>query len=383
MIDFRYHLVSLISVFLALAVGIALGAGPLKESIGDTLTGQVDQLREERTQLRTDLERAQADLQRTDRALEDVAADLLADVLGQRRVALVLLDDVPDQVREGLTTRVEQAGGTVPAVVHVTETWVDPTQTAFRQSLAGRLVEYLDPRPADDAGTVAELAEALVQGLTRAVPDDPDALAEEAGIALQLLQEAGLIELEAAVEQPADAVVVVAGPTLTTVEAQAEVDEARTADPEDAEALEAHRAAVVDTAVVLSRVAAGRTAGVVLAGGDLVDGGALQVVRSDQNLGRSVTTVESVQRVSGELAVPLALAARISGQVGHYGSSGDSDAPMPPRIVLPVVERVVEPPEGEDVPDGEQGGTADAGGEGTPDGGSDTGEGADGAGADG
>ena len=32
MIDFRYHLVSLISVFLALAVGIALGAGPLKET---------------------------------------------------------------------------------------------------------------------------------------------------------------------------------------------------------------------------------------------------------------------------------------------------------------------------------------------------------------
>ena len=45
MIDFRYHIVSLISVFLALAVGIALGAGPLKETIGDTLTGQVEQLR--------------------------------------------------------------------------------------------------------------------------------------------------------------------------------------------------------------------------------------------------------------------------------------------------------------------------------------------------
>ena len=48
MIDFRYHLVSLISVFLALAVGIALGAGPLKETIGDTLTGQVEVLRGER-----------------------------------------------------------------------------------------------------------------------------------------------------------------------------------------------------------------------------------------------------------------------------------------------------------------------------------------------
>ena len=29
-IDFRYHLVSVVSIFLALAVGIVLGAGPLQ-----------------------------------------------------------------------------------------------------------------------------------------------------------------------------------------------------------------------------------------------------------------------------------------------------------------------------------------------------------------
>ena len=52
MIDFRYHLVSLISVFLALAVGIVLGAGPLKEAIGDTLTGEVDKLRARAADLR-------------------------------------------------------------------------------------------------------------------------------------------------------------------------------------------------------------------------------------------------------------------------------------------------------------------------------------------
>ena len=40
MIDFRYHLVSLISVFLALAVGIVLGAGPLRENLGDQLAGE-------------------------------------------------------------------------------------------------------------------------------------------------------------------------------------------------------------------------------------------------------------------------------------------------------------------------------------------------------
>ena len=33
MIDFRYHLVSLIAVFMALAVGVVLGAGPLQGTL--------------------------------------------------------------------------------------------------------------------------------------------------------------------------------------------------------------------------------------------------------------------------------------------------------------------------------------------------------------
>ena len=37
MISFRYHIVSIVSVFLALAVGIALGGGPLKGEVDDTL----------------------------------------------------------------------------------------------------------------------------------------------------------------------------------------------------------------------------------------------------------------------------------------------------------------------------------------------------------
>ncbi|MBF0972903.1 MAG: copper transporter, partial [Actinomyces graevenitzii] len=40
-IDFRYHLVSLIAVFMALAVGVVLGAGPLQGTLGSALSDQV------------------------------------------------------------------------------------------------------------------------------------------------------------------------------------------------------------------------------------------------------------------------------------------------------------------------------------------------------
>ena len=60
MIDFRYHLVSIVSIFLALAVGIVLGAGPLKEDLGNTLTRELTQLRQDKTDLRGELTAAPA-----------------------------------------------------------------------------------------------------------------------------------------------------------------------------------------------------------------------------------------------------------------------------------------------------------------------------------
>lgn len=342
MIDFRYHLVSLISVFMALAVGIALGAGPLQESIGDTLTGQVEQLRTERAELRTELDVSQADLRRADAALDAVAADLLDGVLAERRVAVVAVDDVPEDVEDAVAERLGQAGATVTAVVRLADEWVEPGQNAFRQSLAGRLVEYLDPRPADDAGTETELVEALVQGLTTADPEDPDAIADEAALSLELLQEGALVQLQAPVTQAADAVVVLVGPVVSAVQAQEVDEELRTGDPEEVAAQTERQEALARNAVLVASVAQARSTGAVLAGGDAVGQGVLEQVRTDQDTGRRLSTVESVQRTSGQVALPLALAARIAGEVSHVGAGAAADRAMPSRTVLPPVQRVPE-----------------------------------------
>ncbi len=152
MIDFRYHLVSLISVFLALAVGIALGAGPLKESIGNTLTGQVDQLRAEKDQLRAEADALRADLLTAVPRSTARRPSVLDGVLGGRRVALVVLDQVDPTRSTRSRAAIERAGGTVTAVATVTDAWTDPTRSAFRQSLAGTL-SIPRPVPPADAGT--------------------------------------------------------------------------------------------------------------------------------------------------------------------------------------------------------------------------------------
>ena len=52
MISFRYHIVSIVSLFLALAVGVALGGGPLKGEVDNTLVEQVEAVRQARQAVR-------------------------------------------------------------------------------------------------------------------------------------------------------------------------------------------------------------------------------------------------------------------------------------------------------------------------------------------
>ena len=70
MVDFRYHLVSLVSVFLALAVGIILGAGPLQNAIGDTLSNRVEALRASRDDAREKFDAANDELKSSNAALK-------------------------------------------------------------------------------------------------------------------------------------------------------------------------------------------------------------------------------------------------------------------------------------------------------------------------
>ena len=90
MIDFRYHLVSIVSIFLALAVGIVLGAGPLQGEIGDTLGKEVAGLRADKARLNNELESAQAGIDGRDGYIEATNPRILPGALAGRTVAVVM-----------------------------------------------------------------------------------------------------------------------------------------------------------------------------------------------------------------------------------------------------------------------------------------------------
>jgi len=326
MIDFRYHLVSLISVFLALAVGIALGAGPLKDTVSDTLTGQVAQLRAEKEDLRTQLDAASADLSHSTQFAGAAGTELVTGSLPSYRVAVVLLGDVPAADRDAIDARLVEAGATVTVHATLADAWTDPEQRSYRQGLVGFLTAYLDPLPAVGEGVPAELAQALVQGLVGVDPAKPDVLTENAAALLDLLStgDQPMIRLDQKVTTPADAVVVVAVPVKEPAAGSTALPTPDT-DTTDAQL------AVLKAAQQLSR-------GAVLADGQPLAGSLTRAVLADSNLAAAVTTVSGVDTVFGQVAVPLALAARIDGTNGHYGF-GDGLTMVPGRVDLLPVDR--------------------------------------------
>jgi hypothetical protein len=116
MLDFRYHALSLVAVFLALAIGIVLGV-----TIGDSLISDAE--RSLRGDLRTDVEGARADANKArgqvtarDRMLDQLYPDLVAGRLNGERVAIVSWGPLPDDVETGVRDAISKGGGRIDSL---------------------------------------------------------------------------------------------------------------------------------------------------------------------------------------------------------------------------------------------------------------------------
>src|SRR3954453_13032969 len=113
MLDFRYHALSLVAVFLALAIGIVLGV-----TIGDSLVSDAE--RSLRGGLRADVENAgsdasqeRGDVNARDRMLDQIYPTLVANRLDATGLGVVSWGRLPDNVKSGVRDAVARAGGPV------------------------------------------------------------------------------------------------------------------------------------------------------------------------------------------------------------------------------------------------------------------------------
>jgi hypothetical protein len=314
-IDFRYHLVSIASIFMALAVGIVLGAGPLKEDIGNTLTSEVTKLREDKTALRAELDQSAKQAKARDDFTAAGNRALLADRLEGITVTLVALPGSDANLVRATGATLTSAGANIGSTVTLLDAWTDPDKQAFRATLAEQLAPAVGLSGEGGGGELIDqvLARAL---LTRAEEGgDPSDGAAEADAAIEGLRTGELVSFASRDPVPAQAAVVVAGPLGGDDAGE------RSATAASLSALAAAFDRVGGTVVV----SASSTRG----GGAEADASLVEALRKDESAAKSVSTVDNAELPMGQASVVFALLEQLSGKAGQYGLGENATAAFP------------------------------------------------------
>ena len=151
MINFRYHVVSIIGIFIALAVGVVLGAGPLQSRIQAGVSSSAT------TSAADPLLSAQADAEAA--GLKALASSTLTGSLSSAKVALVVLPGASDD-------DVTDAGASIVGRVTLTDNWQSTSMSQYRTTLSTTLASHLASGAAKTASADGVVGYSIVQVLT-------------------------------------------------------------------------------------------------------------------------------------------------------------------------------------------------------------------------
>ncbi|MCI1642309.1 MAG: copper transporter [Actinomyces sp.] len=308
MINFRYHLVSLIGVFLALAIGVVLGAGPLQTRLGDAWASQGDA---GSADVSAQLAQAQADAQAQSAALDELGQRALPGTLDGVSVALVTLPGAATDDADAVSADLRTAGATVAGKVSLTDNWQSQSMSQYRDTLAGPVSTHLASAAPADATSDAVIGYALVEVLT--------STGSEQGLLSDILTDPStpIMSLDEDPKGAAQAVVVV-GPRAS------EADGTSGTPAQSGGTTSAATSAWVG----LARAVASAPSGAVVVGDASTPDALVAQIRAQ---GVVVTTVDSVGTDLGALGTALALpGAAGAGEARAFGVGDDASQVLPP-----------------------------------------------------
>ncbi|BBY76977.1 copper transporter MctB [Mycolicibacterium parafortuitum] len=294
MISLRTHAISLAAVFLALAIGVALGSGLLSNTVLSGLRDdkqdmqqQIHSLTDERNALNEKLSAAgDFDAQ--------MAPRILRDTLANKSVVIFRTPDATDGDVDGLVRMVGAAGGSVAGTVGLTQEFVDANSAEKLLSVVNSPIvpagAQLSTATVDQGSQAGDLL-----GITLLVNKDPKAPPIDDGqreTVLRALRDTGFLTYGTERVGAANTALVVTGGPLG----------------EDAG----------NQGATVARFASGLArhgSGTVLVGrdGSATGTAAIAVTRSDAALKNAVSTVDDVNAESGRITAVLALGALING----------------------------------------------------------------------
>ncbi|MCZ7375337.1 MULTISPECIES: copper transporter [unclassified Micromonospora] len=311
MINFRYHVVSLTAVFLALAIGLVVGTAALNGPVADSLEGQVTGLRKDNQNWRQQVSNMEKQLALEEDFAEEISQVILPGTLTGRRVLVLTLPNGRDHT-EGVLKKLQQAGATLTGRVELQDKFINPDNNTNLLELAvtaARPTAQTTGLPGNGHGV--ETSSALLASvlLDRAQGVAPVSDADRRAV-LAAYNNAGYLTTDNnKVTGSAEAVVVVSG--------QPYVDK-------DSEKR--------DESVVKIAEQFDRTGSIVVAGKGSVGGNLVSVVRGDPVLAQTISTVDNANTVQGQLVTSLALVEQLTEKkAGQYGV-GDNAPSLLPKL---------------------------------------------------
>jgi hypothetical protein len=306
-IDFRYHLVSIIAVFLALAVGLVVGSTALSGKAEVALT-----VAQNRALAQNDA------LRKTNQALTNqVSADqifaqaashrLIGGLLAQEKVVLVVAPGANDAVASGVKAALQAAGAIVTGQVNLQQSFLttgaatEADLTNLAQSLAARAGL---PAPAQSQSHVAgQQAAAQVLAASLLTTTAGTALPAKASAAILMgLQQSGFVSVGATPATATLAVLVTPGGPAPQTGGQ------------------------VLVAVAAELNAA--SSGTVMAG-PVESIGAGSIISSENSAPSPVSTVDNADTESGQIWVVQALSYLLDDKAPAQYGIGPQAAPSP------------------------------------------------------
>ncbi|MBO0869444.1 MAG: copper transporter [Micromonosporaceae bacterium] len=305
MINFRYHVVSLTAVFLALAIGLVVGTAALNSPLSDELNDRVRALTQQNDYYRAQVNQLEDDAGKQEQYATESAPFVLHNQLTGRRILVVSMQATAPYV-DNVLQMLALAGAKVTGQVEIEDRFTDPANSETLLDLAHTtLPPNLANVPVNSDGveTASFLLASVLADHTPAIP------AEASQTVLTAFTEGRFIVLNKPVTGPAEGVIVLAAQPYTDREADGKNTNMVT------------MATQFDN---VSRL-------VVAANGAAGSGNVVASLRGDPTLSKTISTVDYLATPQGKVALVLAMAEQINNpnKAGHYGRDAGATSLLP------------------------------------------------------
>jgi hypothetical protein len=309
-IDFRYHLVSIVAVFLALAIGIVLGSTELQGPTYNFLNSTTAKLQTELDQAASQRDTAQQQATQDELYAQAVEPAVLHDLLTGQRLLIVTEPGAQSSVVSGISTAAIDAGAIVTGQINLAPKFFDTSgtsQDSLNQTTLG--VAQTANITLDTSATYQQQAaqviasEILTTSPASAGSSDSGSASNQGADARMMLQAYAASQFLSTTGQPATQA------TLAIVVTPQNAPSDGSADQLDQVLVPlVQELAVKSSATVVAGSSSGSGAGSPIA-----------VLRSN-NVASQVSTVDDADLVSGQTVAIQALAQLLGGgKAGSYG----------------------------------------------------------------